>query len=110
MCAYPNNDVFISFIDTTRDQKDGHYICNALVGYIKTIGINNIVQICTNNVSNMQNVINIIICYFPSFYFQGYGIHYLDLPLEGWGKTTWVKQIVKKAKNIVSFINNAMCH
>jgi hypothetical protein len=28
----------------------------------------------------------------------------LDLLLEYWGKTTWVKQIVKKAKVVVSFI------
>jgi hypothetical protein len=54
MCVYPYNDVFITSIDTTREQKDGHYIYNALVRYIKTIGINNILQICTNNVSNMQ--------------------------------------------------------
>jgi hypothetical protein len=41
---------------------------------------------------------------FPSLYFQGRVVHCLDLLLEDWGKTTWVKRIVKKAKVIVSFI------
>jgi hypothetical protein len=44
MLACPSGDVFIGSIDTIGEQKDAHYICNASSGYIKTIGINNIVQ------------------------------------------------------------------
>jgi hypothetical protein len=36
----PNGDIFIGSIDATREQKDAHYICNALGGYIKTIHYN----------------------------------------------------------------------
>jgi hypothetical protein len=64
MCACSNDDVFIGSIDTIGEQKDAHYICNALVGYIKTIGVDNIVQICTDNVSNMKNVANFLIRHF----------------------------------------------
>jgi hypothetical protein len=91
MFAYPNGNVFIGSIDTIGERKDVYYICNALGGYIKTIGVNNIVQICTNNAPSMKSVIDLLICHFPSLYFQGCVVHYLDLLLEDWGKATWVK-------------------
>jgi hypothetical protein len=52
----------------------------------------------------MRSVTNLLICHFPYLYFQGCVVHCLDLLLEDWGKTTWAKQIMKKAKAIVSFI------
>jgi hypothetical protein len=39
MFICPNSNVFIGSIDTTGEWKDAYYICNALVGYIKTIWI-----------------------------------------------------------------------
>jgi hypothetical protein len=95
----PSGDVFISSIDTIGERKDAHYICNTLGGYIKTIGIDNIIQICTNNASSMRSATNLLVRCFPSLYFQGCVAHCLDLLLEDWGK-----QIVKKAKAIVYFI------
>jgi hypothetical protein len=91
MFACPNGDVFIGSIDTIGERKDAYYICNALGGYVKTIGVDNIVQICTNNALSMKSVIDLLICHFPSLYFQGCVAHYLDLLLEDWGKATWVK-------------------
>jgi hypothetical protein len=55
MLVYINGDVFIGSIDIIGEWKDTHYICNALVGYIKTIGIDNIMQICIKNASNMKS-------------------------------------------------------
>jgi len=49
---------------------DAHYICNALDGYIKTIRVDNIVQICTNNVLNMKSVVDLLIRHFLSFTFK----------------------------------------
>jgi hypothetical protein len=74
-----NGDVFIGSIDTIREQKDAHYICSALDGHTDTIGINNIVQIYTNNASNMKSVANFLIHCFPSLYFQGSVAHCLNL-------------------------------
>jgi len=61
MFACPSGDVFIGSIDTKGEWKDTHYICNALAGYIKTIGINNIIQICIKNALNMKSVIDLLI-------------------------------------------------
>jgi hypothetical protein len=44
MFTCPSGDVFIGSIDIIGEWKVAHYICNALGGYIKTIGINNIVK------------------------------------------------------------------
>jgi hypothetical protein len=100
----PSGDVFIGSIDITREYKDAHKICNALAEYIETIGVNNVVQICIDNVSSMRNVPNLLICHFPILYFQVCDVHCLNLLLEDWGKTTQAKQIMKKKKTIVSFI------
>jgi hypothetical protein len=72
--------------------------------YIETIGIDNIMQICTNNTLSMRSAIDLLICCFPSLYFQGCVPHYLDLLLQNWGKVTWAKRIVKNVKVVVSFI------
>jgi hypothetical protein len=82
MFVCPSGDVFIGSIDTIKEQKDGNYICNALVRYIETIGINNIVQICTNNDLNMKSAVDLLIHCFRSLYFQGCIVHCLDLLLE----------------------------
>jgi hypothetical protein len=37
MFACSSGNVFIGSIDTNAEQKDAHYICNALGGYIETI-------------------------------------------------------------------------
>jgi len=63
-------------------QMDAHYICNALDGYIKTIGVDNIMQFCTDNVLNMKSVVDLLIRCFLSFYFQGYAAHCPNLLLE----------------------------
>jgi len=52
----------------------------------------------------MNSVVDLLICHFPSFYFEGCVIHCLDFPLEDQGKTTWVKWIMKKVKDVVSCI------
>jgi hypothetical protein len=52
----------------------------------------------------MRSVDNLLICHFPSFFFQGCATHYLDLLLEDWGKATWARRIVKKMKVVVFFI------
>ncbi len=89
--ACPSGDVFIGSIDTTMEWKDAQYICNALGGYIETIRVSNIVQICTDKVSNMKSEVNLLFYHFPSLYFQGCVAHCLDLLLEDWGKATWAK-------------------
>jgi hypothetical protein len=39
-------------------------------------------QIYIDNATNTKSAVNFLICHFPSLYFQGYAIHFLDLLLE----------------------------
>ncbi len=70
MIVCPSGNVFIGSINTIKERKDAHYLCNAFVGYIKTIGVDNIVQICTNNVLSMKSVANLLIRHFQIFIFK----------------------------------------
>jgi hypothetical protein len=88
MFAYLNGDAFLCVIDTMGECKDAHdYICNAFVRYIEIVGGDNIVQIFISNISNMWNVIDLMICHFLSLYFQGCASHCLDLlNIKDWKK------------------------
>jgi hypothetical protein len=44
MFACFNGDAFLSGINTMREHKDAPYICNGLVGCIKIVEVDNIVQ------------------------------------------------------------------
>jgi hypothetical protein len=70
MFAYLNGDVFLCAIDIMGECKDAHdYIRNAFVKYIEIVGRDTIIQIFIGNVSNMWNLIDLMICHFLSFYF-----------------------------------------
>ncbi len=59
------------------------YVYNAT--YSESVGVNNIVHICINNVLSMLNVANLLIYCFPSLYLQGWITHCLEFLLEDWG-------------------------
>jgi hypothetical protein len=69
-----------------KEHKDVHYVCNALDGYIETIGMDNIVQICRNNASNMWNAIILLIHHFSKPLLSKLCSSCLDMLLEDWGK------------------------
>ncbi len=60
MFVCSNQDLFLETINIIGDQKDAQYICNAMVEYIQNVGVENVVQICMDNASNMHNASNIL--------------------------------------------------
>jgi hypothetical protein len=102
MFVCPSGDVFIGSIDTTREYKDAHYICNALAEYIKTIGVSNIIQICTNNASSMRSVPNLLIYHFPSPYFSSFCCSLFEIAIGRLGKNNMGKTNYEK-KNYFLF-------
>jgi hypothetical protein len=79
--VYPNKDLFLKTINTIEDPKDAQYICNALVENIQNMGVDNFVQIYTNNASNMRNTSNILRVRYPSISFQGCATYCFDFLL-----------------------------
>jgi hypothetical protein len=110
MFTCPSGGVFIGSINTTREWKDAHYICNALGGYIKTIGVNNIVQICIDNVSSMRSASDLLIRHFPSLYFQGYATQMLSRLIIGrLGKSNMGKINYEKGESCCFFHTTTPC-
>ncbi len=66
--------------------------------------VDNVVQICMDNASNMQSAFDILRVRYPTLYFQGCAAHCLELLLGDLGKEPWVKRLVSCTKTIVSFI------
>ena len=52
----------------------------------------------------MLNASKIITEKYPHIYIQGCAAHAMDLLLEDWGKATWIKETVEKAKLLVKFV------
>jgi hypothetical protein len=60
MFVCSNWDLFLGTINIIGDQKDAQYICNAMAEYIQNVGVENVVQICMDNASNMHSASNIL--------------------------------------------------
>jgi hypothetical protein len=104
MLACTSGEVFLGSVDTTGERKDANYVANCMINYIEAVGAENVVQVCTDNAANMIAAGELLVRRFPHVYFQGCAAHALDLLLEDWGKERWVKNMMKRARAIVSFI------
>ena len=99
-------DVFLGTIDTTGNYKDHVYVASQIHPFIRLVGPENVVQVCTDNAPVMTFASRDIMQSNPHMYVQGCAAHCLDLLLEDWGKEDWVKKVVKKARIICLFIKN----
>jgi hypothetical protein len=61
-------DIFIGLVDTTGHKKTKEYIVGELKTYIKTIGPNNVTQICTDNASAMLGALDELVATYPHLY------------------------------------------
>jgi hypothetical protein len=68
------------------------------------MGVDNFVQICTDNAFNMRNTLDILKVCYPSLYFESCATHCFNFLLNDQGKEPWVKCLASHAKTIVPFI------
>ena len=104
MLVSPSGKLFLGSVDTTGNEKTATY----MERFIEQVGPHNIVQVCTDNDRSMLNASKIITEKYPHIYMQGCVAHAMDLLLEDWGKATWIKETVEKAKLLVKFVKK--CH
>ena len=104
MLVCPAGDVFLGSVDTTGEKKSMGYIAGEMKKYIREIGPQNVVQICTDNAANMLGAMDNILEEYPHMYKQGCCAHILDLLMEDWGKEVFVKDLVAKAKHVCHYI------
>ena len=102
--ACPSGELFLGSVDTTGNEKTATYMASLMERFIEQVGPHNIVQVCTDNDRSMLNASKIITEKYPHIYMQGCAAHAMDLLLEDWGKATWIKETVEKAKLLVKFV------
>ena len=108
MLVSPSGELFLGSVDTTGNRKTATYMASLMERFIEQVGPHNIVQFCTNNDRSMLNASKKITEKYPHIYMQGCAAHAMDLLLEDWGKATWIKETVEKAKLLVKFVKK--CH
>ena len=103
---WQQRDVFLDTIDATENQKDHTYVATQILSFVQKIGVDNVVQIYTDNALVMSLAACDVMRLNPHMYVQGCAAHYLDLLLEDWAQYDWMKKVIKKARLICVFIKN----
>lgn len=106
MLVCPMGDVFLGSIDTTGSKKCKTYIADTLKTFIEKVGPLNVVQVCTDNATNMLGAMERINEAYPHIYMQGCCAHIMDLLLEDWGREEMFADLVQKAKDVAFYIRN----
>ncbi|KAH6555936.1 hypothetical protein KP509_1Z216200 [Ceratopteris richardii] len=94
---------FLRAIDAScaRVRITGEFIYEHIKTAILEIGVENVVQVITNNASNCKRMGEMV---FPSIVWTPCVAHCLDLLFEDIGRLSWLAPLVSDAKRIVTFI------
>jgi hypothetical protein len=106
MLLCPAGDIFLGSIDTTRNKKTKAYIATELKKFIEDVGPRFVIQICTDNATNMLGAMDDIVTTYPHISKQGCAAHALDLMLEDWPKIDQFKDLIQKAKRVCIYMYN----
>lgn len=104
MLVTPAGELFLGAVDTTGIPKTAEYMASIMLKFIKQVGPENVVQVCTDNASVMLNAMELVQNEYPHIFIQGCATHAMDLLMEDLGKATWVKEVLEQAKTLVKFI------
>ena len=97
---------FLGSVDTSGATKDATYLADVLIKFIEQVGLENVVQVTTDNASVNLRAWELVSEKYPHIFFQGCIVHALNLLLKDWGKEAWIKTQVQRAKTILKFIKN----
>jgi hypothetical protein len=99
-------DIFLGSIDTTWNKKTKAYIAMELKKFIEDVGPRLMIQICTDNATNMLGAMDNIVTTYSHIIKQGCTTHALDLILEDWEKIDQFKDLINKAKRVCFYMQN----
>eukprot|EP00253_Pinus_taeda_P003982 PITA_03982 len=98
--------MFIKSLDASEHIKDAATICELLDGFIREIGVQNVVQVITDNVANYVSFGRMLMVRHPTLFWTPCAVHCLDLLLEDMGKLSFIKEAVDMDRSIPKFIYN----
>ena len=79
-------DVFLGTIDTTKNYKDHIYVATQILSFVQKVGVDNVVQIYTDNALVMSSTACDVMWLNPHMYVQGCATHCLDLLLKDYAQ------------------------
>ena len=97
--------VFLKLVYASNNIKDHKYIYKLLWNVIKEVGVDNVVQIVTNNGSAFMKVGKLLMKKF-NLYWTPCATHCIDLMFEDIGKRPNVAEVIHNAHKITNFIYN----
>ncbi|KAH9310967.1 hypothetical protein KI387_026002, partial [Taxus chinensis] len=98
--------VFLKSIDASHQVKTAITLCDMLDEVVKEVGVENVVQVVTNNAAAYVTAGRLLEERHPTLFWIPCAAHCLDLLLEDIGKLSWVKNVVEDTRNITKFIYN----
>ena len=107
MVVSPRGETFVKAVDSSGMIKSGSYIADVLTSIIEEVGAMHVVQIVMDNAKNCKAAGRILKERYPHVFPITCNTHSLNLVLNDWYKsddTTWFKEIIDVAHNIVKFI------
>eukprot|EP00253_Pinus_taeda_P006458 PITA_06458 len=105
LVSCPKGTMFIKSVDASAQIKDARTLCNLLDVFILEVGVENVVQVITDNATNYVVAGRMLMDRYPTLLWTPCAAHCIDL-LEDIGKIPFVKDIVDSSKSITKFIYN----
>jgi len=106
LIACPKGTMFLKSIDAFDQVKDAQLLFHLLNKVVMEVGVENVVQVITDNASNYVAAGKMLEEKHPTIWWSPCAAHCLDLMLEDIDKIEWVKKCVEDAKSITRYIYN----
>ncbi|XP_060210731.1 uncharacterized protein LOC132637694 [Lycium barbarum] len=121
MGASSGGPIFLKSINSTGIVKDGNYVAKLFIKAIEDVDAKNIVQVISDNASNMKLVSSIVEKTFPHIFWTPCVIHCLNLALKSlcqpldksthFDNCKWIVQLISQASSLKNFVmNHDMAH
>lgn len=102
----PKGTMLIKSVDASAHIKDAAMICELLDGFIREIGVQNAMQVITNNVAKYVSTGKMLMERHKTLFSTPCAAHCLDLLLEDMGKLSFIKEVINMARSVPKFIYN----
>jgi hypothetical protein len=106
LIAFPKGTMFLKSVDAYDRVKDAQLLLHPLDEVVVEVGVENVVQVITDNASNNVATGRMLEEKHPTIWWTPCAAHFLDLMFEDIGKIKWVKKCVEEEKFITRYIYN----
>ena len=95
---------FVESKEVSAETHTGEFIFQLVDNFIDKVGVDNIVQVVTDNAANNMTANDLLYIKRPNIFWSSCATHTLNLMLEGIGKMKRFKTILDSAKDLAIFI------